>query len=324
MYFTLGTFRFVVFLLLVAATQVCHAQYSVPNVPSAFQSISDKAEVIHLSKEKIQIPSGGHLQGIQCYDDSEFVITASSGSIAYYLKAVVNKKTLRGTIKSLETIDHAPYRHAGGCQVYDAMLVVGVEDNAAKDKSHIMVIPLKPEKIDSTEPVMIFTRQPHINQWGIANRSGVYKRSTAGATGFVRTKAGPYLVAVGDWDSRDIDFYQSGFDAHTLFYPLPSFHAADSMHMCSYQSINLLTDTNGRIYLIGFGQDGAKNRADLYEVIFHPKDVGLKLISTRNFKCKSGASFRYAAGIGAERDGTLRIYTSCRNAGAKTAINIFK
>jgi hypothetical protein len=132
------------------------------------------------------------------------------------------------------------------------------------------------------------------------------------------------MVAVGDWDSRDIDFYQSGFDAQTLFYPLPSFHAPDSMKVCSYQSINLLTDTSGKIYLIGLGLDGTNNRADLYEVVFHPKDVGLKLISTRNFKCRSGASFRYAAGIGTERDGTLRIYTSCRNAGAKTVMNIFK
>jgi hypothetical protein len=302
---------------------ICSAQYALPNVPSAFQTIKEKPEVIHLSKEKIDIPSGGHLQGIQSYSDSEFVITGSSGGIAYYLKAVVNNKARTGSIKSLETIARAPYRHAGGCQVYDQMLAVGVEDNIAKDKSDIMLIPLRAEKVDTTEPILISSR-PRSNQRSIAHRSGTYKRSTAGATGFVRTKAGPYLVAVGDWDSRDIDFYQSGFNAQTLFYPLPSFYAPDSMKVCSYQSINLLPDTSGKVYLIGLGLDGTNNRADLYEVIFHTKDTELKLISSRNFKCKSGASFRYAAGIGAERDGTLRIYTSCRNAGAKTVMNIFK
>jgi hypothetical protein len=265
-------------------------------------------QVLHLKKNHIEIPSGGHLQGIQALSDSQLVITSSSGSYSFYLSGTISGNA--SEIKSINKITDAPFRHAGGCQVYDHVMMVGAEDNQAKDRSEIIMI-----SFDGT------VRQ--ISQRIIAHRSGVVKRSTAGAVGATRIHTGQYLVAVGDWDSRYIDFYLSRPGIDTLFDSLTTYHTPEHQKWCSYQTLNLLTDTMGHIYLIGMGLDGLKNRADLFEVNLHPDRAELTLLITKNFKCK-GAGFRYSSGINVTKDQKLIIYANGMHVRPQTAINIFK
>ena len=130
-------------------------------------------------------------------------------------------------------------------------------------------------------------------------------------------------LAVADWDSKNIDFYTPNRANPDIFDSLTTFHAPDDHHWPSYQSINLLTDTAGKIYLIGFALDGTKDRADLYEVNLLPDRADLKLINTRNFKCR-GTSFRYGSGIYVNDARQLHIYSCARTVTASTRINIFK
>jgi hypothetical protein len=190
-------------------------------------------------------------------------------------------------------------------------LVVGVEDNQAKDKSDIVMITFD-------------NAGKEINKHVIAHRSGTFKRSTAGAVGFTQLPDGRYLVAVGDWDSRAIDFYRSRSGDGNSFDSICTYHAPDQGHWCSYQSVNLLTDTAGKIFLIGFGLDGTQNRSNLFEVKLSTQGVSLVPVSTVNFKCKGGAGFRYGAGLYVTKEHDLIVYSCSRGTNPNITVNVFK
>ena len=255
------------------------------------------------------MPAGGHLQGIQVLNDSAVIITASSGSYSYYVTGLLHPASKSGSINKLQKIADMPFKHAGGCQLSEGKLMVGVEDNAGKNKSEIVAISFN----DSLQ---------QLSNRVIGHRQGIFKRSTAGAVGFTNTRPGEYMVAVGDWDSRNIDlyFYRSttgGFDS------ISTFHVPDNQKWCSYQSINLLKEASGSIYLIGLGLDGSNNRADLFKVEISRAGANLILVSSRTFKCQGGASFRYGAGIGIANNQKLVIYSCGMHLGKKVALNIF-
>jgi len=302
-------------IVLIAIVSFCicetKAQTALLNVPEAFNAIGTKPKLLRLKRGLIKIPAGGHLQGIQRLSDSDLVVTASSASISYYLLARINHSSCNGSLDALQKITDKPFRHAGGCQVSENKLFVGIEDNITKNKSEIIMISLddslKQKKADM-----------------IARRAGEPKRATAGAVGATKTGKGRYLIAVGDWDSRNIDFYLSRIGKDGLFDSLTTFQAPDNQKWVSYQAINLLSDTIGNIYLIGFGLDGLNNQADLFKVELSKDRATMKLLSSRNFNCKGGAGFRYGSGIGTAKNGSLVIYCCGRNVGSNLAVNIFE
>ena len=190
-------------------------------------------------------------------------------------------------------------------------MLVGIEDNIAKDKSKVLLIYLS----DSSQSP---------KQLVVASRSGIIKRETAGATGFTQLNNGQYLAAVGDWSSRNIDFYISDGSEMKRFDSVGTFHAPVQKNWPSYQSINLLTDKTGNLYLIGFALDGTKNRADLFKADLNKTSVELTPLATRYFTNLHGAGFRYGSGIAVSNKGSLAIISCCRKAGHRTAINVFK
>lgn len=270
------------------------------NVQAAFAKIDSNGKAIYISKGKHAIPKGGHLQGIQfCEAEGSIALTASSSTVAYMALVNADKK-----VTEVDTFLSSPYRHAGGCQVWGNKLAVGVEDNIARNKSQVMLVDY--ENI-------------HHKAVAIAKREGTYERSTAGATGITQLQNGKYLIAVADWDSRNIDFYE-GNGEH--FDSIGTYHAPNAGYWCAYQNINLLTDTAGNLFMTGLGKQGNNNRADLFSIQFNNTQPQLSLLSTRNFNCKGGASFRYAAGIFTAMDG-IGIITSQRNLHKRTCVNLF-
>ena len=284
-----------IFFFLIAAPAIAQ----IADVPAAFDKISATPKVLHLSND-IKILAGGHLQGIQALNDSLIIMTGSSAEYAYYL--VADQHQVRG----IQKISDAPFRHAGGCQIAVHTLLVGAEDNQSKMRSDIYSITFDNTGHEAGKAI-------------VASRSGTFKRSTAGATGYVEAK-GNWLAAIADWDSRNIDFYGTMQDS---LLRLGTAVAPDSIHWCAYQSVNLLMDKTGKLYLIGMGLDGGKDRADLFLVQFGMGKATLQHIRTRYFKCR-GAGFRYGVGIHTTADGALEIYTSARNPASSIAINIFR
>ncbi|MGE0634838.1 MAG: hypothetical protein AB7G44_00465 [Bacteroidia bacterium] len=280
------------FLFLFIHTGLC-AQQLLNNIPEAFEAIPNQQPRICHFKSRIKTPAGGHLQGIQGYTHdtrSSFIITGSASSFSYYITAPENGDA------TLHKIANEPLRHAGGCQLANGKVFTGIEDNAAKDKSDVVMF------APGIKPVETLIK-----------RSGIFKRSTAGAVGALYLN-GKYLVAVADWDSRHIDFYRSGTKGLDS---VASFSASGKWG--SYQSINLLADTAGNIFLIGFCREGKNNRADLFSVI----NYQLTLLSSRYFECTKGSSFRYTAGIGITPENKLVVITCPRQLKKRNSINIF-
>jgi hypothetical protein len=288
-------YQFCIFIFVIFFPRTMLAQSTLPDVVAAFGIIHDQPQAFHITSHHIKPPHGGHFQGIERLSDSLFIVTASSAGYSYYLTASSDFKT-HGSVVSLHKITNAPFRHAGGCQVYGHTMIVGVEDNHAKDKSDIIMVSFNSAGYQTA-------------QYTMAHRSGVVKRSTAGAVGFARLANGRYMVAVGDWDSRAIDLYLSHTGSDTMFDLLATFSVPDRDRWVSYQNLNLLTDSSGRLYLIAMGLDRLNDRADLYELNVSPHQADMRLLSSRNFKCRGGAGFRYASGIGINPDGKLIIYS---------------
>ena len=139
--------------------------------------------------------TGGHIQGIQRFihkGEDYYFLSGSSDEFSYY---AVAKSGANNFIVSSNRILPAPYRHAGGIQIYNDLLAVGVEDNIERTKSRVMIFQIEhPEKV-SKDPLAII------------ERVGTYQRATAGCVAITGVNV-KIIVAVGDWDSRHLDFYQ--------------------------------------------------------------------------------------------------------------------
>jgi hypothetical protein len=267
------------------------------DVIKSFENIPAKSNSKYVFKTKSsKVPTGGHLQGVQSYfknNQRHVLITASSSKYSYCLSSVDGRRA------DLQEILPSPLKHAGGCQIVDDILFVGVEDNLAKDKSVVVEV-----SVDT-----------HI-QRVILNREGTYKRSTAGAVG--ATKIGDdVLLAVADWDSRNIDFYLSN---QNVFDSVASFKATPALSFCSFQSINLITDTANRIFMVGFCKQMNRNRADLFEI----KNYELLHLSTRYFNCGVAHSFRYGAGLEVFDKSILSVYVTQRKLKARNSVCVFR
>ncbi len=196
----------------------------------------------------------------------------------------------------------SPFRHAGGCQSSGVNLFLGIEDNIQKDHSKIVSLTTASEKGDSGTVHIIVERQ------------GTFKRSTAGAVAAVQTKTGT-LIAVADWDARNIDFYKQNWNGK--FDSVATVYFFD-IKGGAYQSINLLADTAGNLFLMGFCKQGSTNRADLFSI----NDYKPALLSTRFFHCKKNNGFRYGAGAHIQ-DGKLQLLSCPRKLGKRGFINVF-
>ncbi|HWB63620.1 MAG TPA: hypothetical protein VG603_08940 [Chitinophagales bacterium] len=288
--------RFILITAFILFKASCFSQLS--DVKASFLAISQKPKILRFNTNQLA-PAGGHLQGIQAADSILF-ITASGNAYSY---CVLVKNKQAEIVKLLDS----PYRHAGGCQVMGTDLAVGIEDNAAKDKSTVLLLSF----LNNT-----------LSKQVVANRSGVYKRSTAGATGITTLANGQTLVITGDWDTRNIDFYISRLGEEGIFDSIITYHVPQGMQWGSYQSINLFTDSHKNIFMLGFCNEGNGNRADLFQVNFL-NPVTLFPIGSRTFKCTNGCSFRYAAGAVAE-NGKLVIYTTQRSLKKHNVVNVFR
>jgi hypothetical protein len=309
-------FRPVIILLLFTIVQLLSVNYAIAQRVATTQTFARfvsspiKATVVRLKPNGIKVPKGGHLQGIQCLNDSTLIITASSGSYSYYLSATFNALTGKGHLTGIHKITDGRLRHAGGCQVYGQTLAVGVEDNIAKNKSEILLIDLDEKGNETSRRI-------------IAHRQGEFKRSTAGAVGFIKIKTGQFMVVVGDWDSKNLDVYLSKPGQDLTFDSVATLHITDLKNVPSYQAINLLYDSLQGIYLSGFALDGTRNRADLFKIDLNQREAKIKTIGTSTYKCKGGAGFRFASGVKTASKREFRIYTAGRGTLPKTVVNIF-
>ncbi len=264
---------------------------------NAIDRINFHPQFITVKNTKKTYNRGGHLQGIQClrYGRNDYyVLTGSSDSWSYYAVVKAGKDN---SVISVNKILPKPFKHAGGFQIYKDLMAVGVEDNSARDRSKVFIYRLKNPEDPPEKPLAVI------------ERSGAYERATAGCTGIVET-GGKILVAVGDWDSRHLDFYT--VDENKMGMESPGFQLVSSFdarqtdkkgwiddEWLPYQNINLLKDGSGRVYLAGMTSKGEdSNVIDLYRIeTENLVDFKLTKIYTKKLVANAQARFGWAAGI---------------------------
>ena len=128
--------------------------------------------------------NGGHLQGIQYYKHNQneyFYLTGSSDSNSYY---VVLKMDVENSVISVNNILPKPYKHAGGFQISNNFMAIGVEDNSARNKSKVFIY-----SIDNPE-------EPPQEPLAIIERSGEEKKATAGCVGIIEISDEKYAIHI--------------------------------------------------------------------------------------------------------------------------------
>jgi hypothetical protein len=316
----LGVF-FLCFVGLVSAQSI-DKNYVGLNIPLTFQQIHTFPEHLFFDNPDFKVYSrNGHLQGIQYYSNARgkyLVLSGSSDSVAYYVMVDIKL----GRVVRYNQIGNAPYDHAGGFQCIGDFLVVGTEDNAAKDASKIVFYDLSNPGQSDVVPVYTLSR------------GGQFKSKTAGALGITHYKA-HHLMAVVSWDAATIDFYQSNgkpmhdkdFEmklAYTWFPTKENKFGWLNQNWGSYQGISLFTGAGEKLYLFAFSLNGFRNEIDLFEVIESADTYSLKKIATRHFRAGKN-SFRYGAGMQISGNGELYMYsTPYRLKKKKNMVNRYK
>lgn len=261
--------------------------------------------------------TGGHLQGIQLHNGT-LIVSGSSQEFGYL--AVF--QLLGGEFRFLgvKKLAKAPFNHAGGFQVADNWLAVGIEDPVGRRESIVQLIDVSSFKTISAPPIYTLKRK------------GEFKRSTAGAVALIR-RNGHFLLAVGSWDSTVIDFYTSNHtDPYAEDFAFELWTSWDSREAKrnewsdksynSYQSLQLTEGPTG-VYMTGFARNGNTNEADVFLLRTESDPYTLlKKVATYAVQCRGDVTFRNGAGL-TDHDQVQSIIAVGHQLTPKTNIQIF-
>lgn len=272
---------------------------------STFDFHPEKSSYISL-KNELEIPNeGGHIQGIQLYQQAGKSWYFFSGSSAHQSYLAIADAESRKVV-SLQKLLDEPYRHAGGFQIMDDLLAVGIEDNEEKDKSLIHLYRI----LNAEKGELKFLHQ--------IERKGDYKRMTAGSVALTRIDTELYLC-VGNWDNHELDLYRLSLDK--LESPEQEFEWLSSINSdeldrstwvekswFSYQNINFFWKDE-RLYLAAMAEEGlgGKQLLDIFACDLAGENMGLEKVFHQNFPKKGDAGFRWGGGVYVDEKGKLQI-----------------
>ncbi|RME00999.1 MAG: hypothetical protein D6812_08785 [Deltaproteobacteria bacterium] len=312
------------------------------DVSSAFRCLVGRGTTILFGRGHRRIPGGGHLQGIQRkysvpQDPPTFVISASSRTVSYFVTVHFPEPIdlcpagdgadegngLRGGIVKLCKIAEAPLVHAGGIQIIGDCLVVGIEDNVARNRSRVLFY-------DISEPAM-----PRLLSHLTIEREG--EGMTAGAIGIVK-RAEDHLMVVGRWDAEVLDFYRSNglplADPGCRFTEVTSWvHRTAHKEAWrpdtiwgKHQNLNLVRDRAGSIHLFAFNRNNRRaDWIDLFEVEPDaPPSRMIRKIDNRRLRCRGKVNFRFGGGICILSPDRIVAYACAKKIQALTPIEIFR
>ncbi len=305
-------------LFLPSLTNFNNPDKSEAEVISAFNQIKSNPEIVKLTNNIEVNNKGGHIQGIQCYETNNAAYIFMTGSSDTYSYLSIARNNENPQVISVNQLMDKPFKHAGGFQIYKNFLAVGIEDNSAKDKSKVCIY-------DITDP-----ENPELKPIHIIERNGKPMRSTAGCIAIAEYK-NKTILAVGDWDTKHIDFYTGNLNENSNDFQLTGIIDTENQpksgwsddSWLAYQNINLF-NIDGNLYLIGLGQNQKEeNIADLFRLEEKTNgEFSLIKLSTRTFNCNHECTFKAAAGV-EFNDGIFRILASEYNILDTTYLNLF-
>lgn len=287
-----------------------------------FQNLSQNPTSVDFTNNLEINNNGGHLQGIQLLqrDGNEYaVLTGSSDSYSYYS---VVKMGENSKVVSVNRILDKPFKHAGGFQIFQNFMAVGVEDNDLKDKSKVYIY-------DISDP-----ENPAVQPFFVIERKGEPLRSTAGCVGITHYK-NQILLVVGDWDTKHLDFYRCDFEnqdksSARLIYTIDTDKMPKSgwtdENWHSFQNINLLACKNNELYFIGLGKNKHdKDVADLFSLNEDENgNFGLTKLVSKTFNSTNQCNFKAGAGIYVTETGGIELVSCGYNIENTSFLNFFE
>jgi len=288
------------------------------------QNLQKSPERLSISNEIGHNYQGGHIQGVQVFHEAaeDFLfLSASANDQSYYAIASLQQKK----VLSINTFLDDPFRHAGGFQIAGNLLAVGIEDNRKKDRSKVMIYQI------------IDPRKPELRLLKTIERAGEYKRYTAGCVA-ITEQAGTVWVAVGNWDTKDIDYYsipKTQLNDPTVDFKLAGSISTDAFNRddwiekswFSYQNINFFHTKEGQLYLIGTTQDRVRS-LEIMDVFSMNIDGGrpqiIRKVAHRTFRAQTGTTLRWGGGIYQDDQGKIKVYATGENIGNTLLIRCYE
>ena len=160
---------------------------TIADVEAALAKLPETARSVAIAVGKLDVPRGGHLQGVQVRleGDKDFVLMSHDSLTEGYLVIAEFESGLRGEGKVVGTVkfpsdgQSPPLRHAGGFQISDDVLAIGLEDNQLKTRSEVQFWNVS----DPSKPVHL----AHLT----VRRQGGAKDQTAGGVSRCRWQTTP-------------------------------------------------------------------------------------------------------------------------------------
>ena len=261
---------------------------------------------------------GGHLQGIQLYNDHTAYLSGSSEDLSYMVKMELGEQS---RVLSIDTLMHAPLRHAGGFQIFDQYLAVGIEDNKERNLAYLQVYNLEAEN-PFDKPIYTIARK------------GNYERVTAGAVGITAFR-GEILILVANWDSRVLDFYscpeQDFYAGKGKFTFIRAIEVKGQTRTkwsdpkwLSYQNLNLFSDQKDQLYMVGTAKNEAGDQvADLFKLQLPSSSAKITKLNSKIFNTSTSVDFKAAAGLNISSEGDLILAAAPYQLEKNTTINLF-
>jgi len=262
---------------------------------------------------------GGHLQGVQRYffKAQEYLFLSGSSSTYGYL-AVAHQ----GKVRKLHRLMFKPFKHAGGFQIHQDWLAVGIEDNEARNTSVVHVYKLADPLVDLPAPL------------GVIERSGEWERATAGAVA-ISQRGQTLWVVVGDWGNRHMDYYRADLRSSSAKL---EFQRAGEVDMVNgsrkdwidpvaraYQNINLFVFEN-QLYLAGFAGDepSGDNVLDVFTVDLDSASPVITKVYSRRFAPIPTTKFRWGAGMSFDGGSHVAIYACGDNIRKTVEVAVYR
>jgi hypothetical protein len=272
---------------------------TVTHVKKAFGRVATRPTSIVIDRKGVPLPKGGHFQGIQRmpFKPGLLIITSSSDKYAYFVACEMKGNGRKGRASKPVKMASSPskgigFNHAGGFQAFGQFIAAGIEnsDNETHSKVQFWDLAVSPPK---KLPMTIA-------------RPGNSKAHTAGAVGLSSFGRGAVL-AVASFNAATVEFYISDADPFSGSKLKKLFKWKEKKakkkgwidpNFGAYQTINLITQSNGQLFMVGFNRSGFSDWMDLFRVNLDGKrESALTKIAKKHMFCTDGCTFNAGSGI---------------------------
>ncbi|CAJ1387899.1 unnamed protein product [Effrenium voratum] len=281
------------------------------DVRSAFQALHADGDIIKIDKgpwssegyRSYMPPYGEHIEGIQrLRTPGYFAFSgATAGSADLFLAQLEGSTSgavggAAGKVVKRVTLDTV-LTHAGGFQVSGDLLAIGLEAQCTPMERTFMTCRKQSEVrfYDVSDPLDPKRLGSFIDRPG----------QSAGAVGIVQQQNGKWLALVGDGDNNNIDMYVQQEDGSWKLSASWNkgellINAGVSGGYKSYQSMNLILQQDGKIFMVCAARSSMVGGADYFDLFsVQPTGSGratVTMVASKHVTCH-GCDFGAAGAV---------------------------